>query len=133
MKLQLQFHGDMTIREAKAQFGSLFPYLKIEFFSLEHTNGENIFFYKAIKDAVRLREISTFADDGYISFAPTQAVGAFEQCLQIHFGLPVRVYRKARDFWTKTSGTENLSLQQQNDIGVASCRPAEYNTKTFLL
>ena len=133
MKLQLHFQGNMTIGQVKERFSSWFPYLKIEFFSQNHENGESLLLQQPIKDTAYLWEISTYLDDGHFSFSPMQTVGSFEQCLQIHFGLPVQVYRKTRNFWIETSQTDNLSLQQQNDIAAATCRPVVFNSYTLML
>lgn len=106
-----------TVKDIKKQFNCLFPYLKLEFFSVPHVVGQGSPFVKMVPPSTLLGEISGILREGEITIKPDLSVKEVEQTFQHHFGLPVQVFRRQKDVWLETTNTDYLTLAEQNDMG----------------
>ena len=131
--MELKLFRNTTIRELKKQFSKNFSFLKLEFFFKKHRKEEGSAIQQKIADDTCLSDLSFVFREGLFYFTKSTAVNEFEQRLQKEFGLPVQVFRRSGDLWLETTRTDNLSLQKQNSMGEATCRPIRVNLATLFL
>jgi hypothetical protein len=106
-----------TVKDVKKQFNCLFPYLKLEFFCEPHIAGQGSPFSKMVPPSTLLGEICGIICEGEMTIKPEQTVKEVEQTFQKNFGLPVQVFRRQKDVWLETTNTDNLTLEEQNEMG----------------
>ncbi|MFL5742758.1 MAG: hypothetical protein ACJ75B_21245 [Flavisolibacter sp.] len=131
--MKLNLFRKTTIADVKRQFAKCFPYLKLEVFSLPHTGGKGSLTQQPLDDSLSLSQIKTFHSEGTLSFQPSMTTDAFKSLLQKEFGLAVQVFRRSGDLSLETIGTYYLSLESQNAMSEAACRPMCVNLATLFL
>jgi hypothetical protein len=106
-----------TVKDIKKQFNSLYPYLKLEFFTEPHVAGQGSPYRKMVPQSTQLGEIEGILHEGTLVASPDSPVKELEQAFQQQFGLPVQVFRKQNEVWIETTSTDHLTLAEQNQMG----------------
>lgn len=115
MKIAINDHR--KIFAIQEEFNTVFPYLKLEFFSKPHQShgaSEKEFIKHNSKT---LGESRTVHENGNITITPHMTVNNLEQNFQSIYGLGVQVFRKSGDVWLETIETDGLTLEEQNKLG----------------
>lgn len=108
---------DKKISEIQAEFRKKFPYLKLEFYALPHTEGE-ISANSAHIDADKtVGEVRTIHNDGELSINGNLKVSTLEGNFRDIYGLNVQVFRRSRKIWLQTTATDEWTLTEQNTLG----------------
>ncbi|MBS1933709.1 MAG: hypothetical protein JST96_06895 [Bacteroidetes bacterium] len=115
--MMIEIDDNRTIGEIRDQFSAYFPFLKIEFFRKPHSWQQSSSLKDILPHTIKLHEIRKKHQPGFIEIHSIQKTGAVEQEFERHFGLHVQVFRKNRDSWIQTAGTDEISLEEQNQIG----------------
>ena len=116
--MKIHVTGESTLKDIQKEFSSLFPNLKIEFFSKPHAAFEGSSAKYLIKETdVTLNDIKGAKHDGWIYLEPDMLVWQIEKFFQDEFHLSVQVFRHSGNVWLETSRTDNLSLEEQNILG----------------
>ena len=105
-----------TVKDIKKQFNSLYPYLKLEFFTEPHVAGQGSPYRKMVPQSTQLGEIEGILREGTLAASPTTPVRELELTFQQQFGLPVQVFRKQNEVWIETTSTDHLTLAEQNQM-----------------
>lgn len=120
MKLtQMNIHisDDVTIKGIQKEFSSLFPYLKLEFFSRPHQTGKGSEKkYMKTEDAL-LRDFRLVHSDGDLMIEGDMTVSNLENLFKNHYGLYVQVFRRSGKLWLETTATDSWTLSVQNEQG----------------
>lgn len=131
--MKLTLSNSTSIGELKKSFAACFPYLELAFYRHSHRQRESSMLDQQLPEHTLLSEIEGVRG-GVFTFEPAMPVADFEERLQSVFGLPVQVLRKAgNNLWIETMQTDDLSLQKQNDMGEASCKPVRINLASLFL
>jgi len=64
---------------------------------------------------------------GIIHFQPWMKTGQIEEQMKEQFGLFTQIYRRNGYEWIESAGTDELSLDEQNDIGKKSVLNYHHN------
>lgn len=121
--MKILLHSDRTIKEVSEEFNTVYPFLKIEFFTKKHGEGEGSPAVDEVDPALPLIEVSGVLKEGTIEINPTDTVKQVEQKFQQQYGLPVQVFRKQKGVWLETTITDDLTLQEQNLWGREASKP----------
>ncbi|MBL7919921.1 MAG: hypothetical protein JNJ40_06375 [Bacteroidia bacterium] len=117
--MKININDNRKIFTIQEEFNTLFPYLKIEFFSKPHKVG-GASAKKLIKhNSKTLGECRTIHNNGEITITPSLTVSDLEQRFQDVYGLNVQVFRKSGKVWLETTVTDGWSLDEQNKQGEA--------------
>lgn len=113
---ELVLEESMTLAEIQQEFSKLFPYLKLEFYSMRNSlkNTFNTSFLSKTLNDFRRRSKS---DD--LNISSDMSVTTLEYNFQANFDLNVHVYRKSGKSWLETSATGEWTLSEQNAEGEA--------------
>ena len=113
-KMEIKIDDNRIINELQAEFNANFPFLKIEFFSKTHKEGESSA-KKLIRNTnKKIGECRSVHTKGNITISAKQKVSELEQLFQSVYGLPVQVFRKSGNVWLETTSTDNWTLAKQN-------------------
>ena len=111
---------DKTFRDIQKDFNSKFPYLKLEFYSSRHGEGEGSPIQERIDPEQLLKNARQNHTEGNIRVRKDMKVNELEQVFQEKFGLNVQVFRKSGNLWMQTTSTDHWTLAEQNRKGGAS-------------
>lgn len=112
----LEIEDNKTITEFQEEFTIRFPYLKIEIFAspTRRIAEENVtpFGHRTVLGKVRSKH-----NPGAVELFPWSKARNVEDQLSRRFGLNAHIYRLQGKEWVKITGTDELTLKEQNEIG----------------
>lgn len=111
---------DKTFRDIQKEFNSKFPYLKLEFYSSQHNEGEGSPLQERLDPEQLLKNTRQTHTDGSIQVKENMKVSKLEQIFHDKFGLNVQVFRKSGNLWMQTTSTDHWTLAEQNRKGGSS-------------
>lgn len=115
MKIQINDHR--KIHAIQKEFSTMFPWLKIEFFSKPHKIKAGSPRTELVPSAKTLGECRTVHDSGTITITPGMTVADLEQSFRDVYGLAVQIFRKSGRTWLETTVTDTWTLEKQNEQG----------------
>lgn len=111
------------IEDVKREFNEQFPFLKIEFYTKHHKEGEGSAAQLKITNDMTIGKIRTSHEQGDLSFDEYLKVSDFERMFFEKYGLNVQVFRKSGVIWLQTIRTDGWTLGEQNSRGEKSEPP----------
>lgn len=115
MKITINDHR--KIFAIQEEFNTVFPYLKLEFFSKPNKPG-GASAKKIIKHSSKiLGECRTVHNRGQITISPNMTVANLEQSFSDVYGLGIQIFRKSGKVWLETTVTNGWTLEEQNRQG----------------
>lgn len=114
----LEINNTVTIKEVQRRFRAAFPFLKIEFSDRPHDWGEPVMdghWYGIDFQLISLTKRAPLAD--FIIIQPWDKVGDVEEQFKTKFGLYPQILRREEYQWIQTAGTDELMLDELNEIG----------------
>lgn len=116
--MELKLQNESRLAEIKETFHRKFPFLKLEFFYPGTSETTRFTAQNRIEDhSVQIGEIAGLNHPGYVLINEYRSVADVEHCFSNCFGLYVQVFRKSGRCWLETTGTDHLSLGEQNRMG----------------
>ncbi len=114
-----------TIQEIFDQFNTVFPYLKLEFYSKNHAQNEGSSADSLINHQTMVGTINPKLEDADFDLDGEKTVTEFEKMMKNLFNLNIQVFRKSSDLWLQTTSTDHWTLNKQNGKGQRSI--VDYN------
>jgi hypothetical protein len=117
--MEIQIDKTKTIQSIQEEFQKYFPFLKIEFYKQDHSQGEGssqkdtLSSNLTIEEVLKKHEISNT-----ITVNELMEVGELEHAFATKFGLSVQVFRKSSNLWLQTTTTDNWTLAKQNEVAM---------------
>jgi hypothetical protein len=115
MKLHIKKNG--SIRDIQKEFSEYFPYLKIDFFKLPHTDKKLSPKNEKIDQATPVSRLVHWDNDKVIEISEKMTISQFEAMMDQQTGLFVQVFRNSGRVWIETSYTDDWTLERQNEEG----------------
>ncbi|MGZ4034862.1 MAG: hypothetical protein ACXVNN_01130 [Bacteroidia bacterium] len=103
-----------TIQE---EFNTMFPYLKLEFFSKPDKPGATSAKKFMKHPGKTLGEYRTIRNKSGITITPLMTVEDLERRFDDIYGVGVKLFRKSGKAWLETSVTDEWTLEEQNRQG----------------
>ncbi|MGV3611901.1 MAG: hypothetical protein ACO1N0_13175 [Fluviicola sp.] len=133
--MKITINDQRSISMIQKEFNTVFPYLKLEFFSRMHESehSSSVRFLK--KNNLLLGEFRTNHPSGEVQLSPEMKVSEIEELFKITFGLGVQVFRKSGKIWLETVYTDSWTLEEQNkegeelSKGIEPEKPLDYNDR----
>ena len=125
----MKITGLSTLHTIKAEFHTMFPYLKLEFY--RHAHGDHELSAKTdqlVSDA-RIGDLVDQKIDIEFVVHPDMTVEEFESGFYDRTGLGVQVFRLSNGVWLQTSSTDSWTLEKQNGKGERS--EVDYNIEAI--
>jgi hypothetical protein len=107
-----------TLKSINDRFNKHYPFLKLEFYNSNHRWKEASTKQKILNLDLTLEELNPKARSiGFIEIPYWQKTGNVEQSFRDKYDLNVQIFRKNGLRWIQTVGTDEFSLDLQNEIG----------------
>ena len=133
--MKITINDQRSISMIQKEFNTIFPYLKLEFFSHMHESEHSSSMRFLKKNNLLLGEFRTNHASGEVELFPEMKVSEIEQLFKIAFGLGVQVFRKSGKIWLETVYTDSWTLEEQNkegeelSKGIEPEKPLDYNDR----
>ncbi len=115
--MTLRINDQTAIIALQEEFNSIFPYLKLEFFSKSYSSN-GVFERKYLKlKNKKLGEFRNSNNQEVISISPEMTVVDLGQGFKDVYGLGAQVFRKSGKVWLETTFTDGWTLEEQNRQG----------------
>ncbi|MEZ4949088.1 MAG: hypothetical protein R2769_11940 [Saprospiraceae bacterium] len=114
------------LSEVQDEFNAIYPYLKIEFYSESHDTNEGTTEASQLDSELTIESARTIHNKGELKLDKDLKVGDLEHEFFEKYGLNVQVFRRSGDLWLQTTKTDQWTLEEQNERGMA-----ENEMKTF--
>lgn len=113
---------ETSLNTLQQSFHQVYPFLSIRFYK-ENLNDSGSRERVWIDEKLRLREVSKRSNlHGVIELHYWDKVSTVEQVFHKLIGLGVQVFRKQGLDWIDTSGSDTMTLEQQNELGMESSK-----------
>jgi len=107
------------LKELQEDFQNQFPFLKIEFYSVFHKQGEGSDKKKKLDSQLTVGEVCKLSsNESNITIDGSMKVSQLEKVFKDTFGLSVQVFRKSNNLWLQTTITDGWSLSKQNQSAI---------------
>ena len=117
--MEIIISDERKIFSIQQEFNHIFPYLKLEFFSLPATLDPAASLKFVIRCSKTIGECRRTLNQQQIAVTPEMTVAELEQKLRKIFGIGVQVFRQSGKVWLETTFTDGWTLRQQNNEGEA--------------
>ena len=108
---------ELRIKDIQATFHAKFPYLKLEFYSKFHDQGEASSPKEQLDVNKTIGSVRTIHTVGDLSIHGNQKINTLEQAFSEQYGLYVQVFRKSANLWLQTVRTDHWTLAEANQKG----------------
>ncbi len=115
--MEILIDDNRTLQDLQEEFSAKYPFLKLEFFSKAHAEGDASPKSEMITENHKLGEVRTNHKQGSITIHSEMKVSDLENDFEDLFGIHIQVFRKSGDLWLETSATDSWSLKEQNSTG----------------
>ena len=116
--MRLAIYGDRVMGDVQKEFASVYPFLKIEFFSQRGNKDAHYTIKRQFPHHLKLKEALTWKRmEGMLEISDTTTVADLENTFIADYGLPVELFRKSGNIWLGTTITDKWTLKQQNEHG----------------
>ena len=113
----LEVDGLSKLSDISDPFSHYYPFLKIEFFKVDHNWHEISEMKNVISKTTSVSELTTLDLPVQIEVHFWNKTGTVEQMFKNKAGLNIQIFRKKNGNWIQTVGTDDLTLEEQNNIG----------------
>ncbi|MDP4261325.1 MAG: hypothetical protein Q8941_02230 [Bacteroidota bacterium] len=115
--MHLEINDKTSLRDIQLVFSDFYPYLKIEFYRKRHKKYEASDEAFQIDPNICIGDIKHTHVTGLLEIRPLYKVADVENEFQQRFGLSVQILRKEKEGWQQTTGMDDFTLKELNEIG----------------
>ena len=112
--MEILIDKSKTISSIQKEFQKRFPFLKIEFYRTQHSEGEGSHVENTLSPELTIGEAQKKKAGGALTIHGLMTVAELESAFAEAFGLAVQVFRKSGTVWLQTTVTDNWTLAEQN-------------------
>lgn len=116
----MRIEDHLQLHDIQVRFNQLFPYLKVEFYAIEHQAGEGSPKRAQLDPKHTLGEVRKVHQAGELVITPELTVAELESEFAQKYGLNAQVFRKSGNLWIQTTATDSWTLAEQNRKGGSS-------------
>ncbi len=114
--MEIHINKTKTINSIQEEFQKHFPYLKIEFYTHAHSQGEGSSKKSTLNSNLTIGAVLKHELSEIIKIDELMKVAELEGVFAKNFGLSIQVFRKSGNLWLQTTTTDNWTLAEQNQI-----------------
>jgi len=115
--MEITINDNRKIFAIQKEFSDMFPFLKLEFYSKPHKSGGAPSTKPMKHISKTIAECRTIHSSGFITIQPQMTLGELEQGFRDVYGLSTQVFCKSGNEWQETTGTDDRTLEKQNEEG----------------
>ena len=115
--MHIEINDNTTLRHLQDVFSDYYPYLQIEFYRKTHKKYEASAEDDLLFPGKTIGEIKITHLSAVLEIQPWYKIADVEREFQQRFGLSVQVLRKEKNKWEQTTGMDDFTLREMNEIG----------------
>jgi glycerol-3-phosphate O-acyltransferase len=115
--MHIEINNNATLRHIQDVFVDYYPYLQLEFYKQPHKKYEASKEKDIIYPGKTIAEIKQTHISGLLEILPLYKVADVEKEFLQRFGLSVQILRKEKDKWLQTTGMDDFTLKELNELG----------------
>jgi len=113
----VEINNSLRIGDIKDAFNAAFPFLNIEFFTKPHDWGKPSSMASRLPRENKISQLRIVQNPAALEIHGWHTTGAVEQEFGKIFGLYIQIFRRDGKDWVQTTGTDNRTLEEQNEAG----------------
>jgi hypothetical protein len=114
--MHIEINDNTTLRHIQDVFSDFYPYLKLEFYGKSHEKYEASKEKDSTYPGKTIAEIKQVHISGLLEIMPLYKVADVENEFQQRFGLSVQILRKEKGGWVQTTGMDDFTLKELNEL-----------------
>lgn len=118
--MHIDINDNTTLRHIQEIFSDYYPYLQMEFYKSPHKKYEASAERELIYPGKTIGEVKQTHVSAIIEILPHSKVADVEKEFLQRFGLSVQILRKEKDHWEQTTGMDDFTLKELNEMGRSS-------------
>ena len=118
--MHIQVNDTTTIRSMAETFSDFYPYLKLEFYNRPPDKFNTYSEDDLIFPGKTIGEIMQAHAPAIIEILPLSKVAHIENEFMQRLGLPIQILRKEKSHWEQTTGMNDFTLKELNELGRSS-------------
>jgi len=115
--MHIEINDNTRLLELQQVFSQYYPYLQIEFYRKPHKKYEGSEEKDLIDPHTTVGEIIKTHVSGILQIQPLEHVSDLEREIQTRFGISVQIFKKENKGWEQTTGMDDFTLKDLNEIG----------------
>lgn len=115
--MHIDINDNTSLREIQLVFSNFYPYLYIEFYKKPHQEYESSEERDKIESDTTIGTIKKTHISGVLEIQPLYKVSDVEKEFRERFGISVQILRKEKDIWVQTTGADDFTLKELNEMG----------------
>jgi hypothetical protein len=117
--MYLHIHDSRTLKELQDDFSSVFPYLRLEFYTRRQRAGQHASSRSLLNPFLQVVTIRRQHRNGAIEIREQMKAKQVEQLLKREYSLPAEVLHYTKAGWLQTEVADEATLQELNEQGRA--------------
>lgn len=118
--MHIEINDRITLREIQQTFADFYPYLQLNFYRKPHKAYDASDEKDLVNAGSTVGELKKTHVSGFIEIVPLQTVAEVEKEFLDRFGLSVQVLRKEKEKWVQTTGLDDFTLKEVNELSRTS-------------
>lgn len=114
--MHIEIDDNTTLLEIQEVFSNFYPYLRIGVYKKPHKKYEALPAGDLVLPLTKVGNIKPTHVYGLLEIQPWYTVAGVEKEFQQRFGLSVQVLRKEKDKWIQTTGMDDFTLKELNEL-----------------
>ena len=115
--MHIEITDNTTVRHIQDIFSDFYPYLQIDFYKKSHKKFEGSSDKDLIYPRTTVGDVKQTHVSGLLEILPTYTVAEVEREFMDRFGLSAQILRKEKNRWEQTTGMDDFSLKELNQLG----------------
>jgi hypothetical protein len=115
----VEIKKNSQLKDIQDCFVHNFPFLRLQFYNVDthrKNNSNKATYYTDLHTPVK--DATQLTHDLFLELHYWQKTGTIEKVFRDKAVLHVHVFRKHGEHWIQTTGTDELTLEEQNNIGL---------------
>jgi hypothetical protein len=113
--MEIIINKNEKLKDIQQQFQEHYPFLKIEFYTKAHEQGQGSTEKTHLDNNLSIGEVQKTNKEGLLHIRAGIKVSELEKDMEEQFGLAVQVFRKSGNVWLQTIKTDDWTLVEQNE------------------
>ena len=115
--MHIEINDNTTFKEIQESFSDFYPYLQLEFYTRPHQKYETSLDIDLVYPGKTIGDVKKTHVSGLLEIRPLDTVAGVEKELKLRFGLSAQVFWNDKDVWQQTTGMDDFTLKELNEMG----------------
>jgi hypothetical protein len=115
--MHIEMNDNTSLKDIQKVFSDFYPFLRIEFYRKSHKKYEASEEKDLISSNITVGQVKKTHVSGLLEILPLYKIADVEHEFQQRFGLSVQILRMEKNGWEQTTGMDDFTLKDVNEMG----------------